>query len=99
MNVTPRSLDGVERPVEDFHPRVQLKKSVQAQVTTLGDMDSVENFSAKYIVDKKYVVSALEHLQLIELKKKKKQQEIFFKKIVSSNTRISHGVNMLRKAN
>ena len=44
------------------------------QQTTLGDTDSVENFSAKYIVDKKYVVSALEHLQLIELKKKKKQQ-------------------------
>ena len=59
-----------------------LKKSVQAQESTLGDMDSVENFSAKYIVDKKYVVSALEHLQLIEIKKKKKQEADLLQKIV-----------------
>ena len=60
------------REVDDYQPRVQLTKLYQAKIITSDNADAVDKFSVEYIVDKKYVISYLQHLELLALKKRKR---------------------------
>ena len=67
--------DGNPRDIDDFYPRVYLKKVVSDGSISLKDPSSIDNFSTKFIVERHLVVAALEHLQLLQMRKEKRRTQ------------------------
>lgn len=65
---------GKPRLIDDFQPRVHLKKLVSNGSISLNDPSSIDSFSKKFIVQRPLVISALEHLQLLQIRKEKKEE-------------------------
>ncbi len=63
------------RQTDDFAPRVNLKSCFNADNISAKDERTVQQFCKKIIVDQRYVLSYLKHLELLELKKMKRQEE------------------------
>ena len=75
--------DGTPRKIDDYQPRVHLKELVAEGAISLGNPDSIDALCTRCIVNRKKVVSALEHLELLQIRKdKKKQRELLKKKKV-----------------
>ncbi|PFX31115.1 hypothetical protein AWC38_SpisGene4053 [Stylophora pistillata] len=70
-NNTPRE----GRNVDDWQPRVQLKREHGSSRLVLSDSESVAAFSDKFIVKPKFVVEYLTHLDMVDLKKKKRAEK------------------------
>lgn len=70
-NNTPRE----GRNVDDWQPRVQLKKEHGSGRLVLSDSESVAAFSDKFIVKPKFVVEYLTHIDVVYFKKKKRAEE------------------------
>lgn len=70
-NNTPRE----GRNLDDWQPRVQLKKERSSGRLVLSDSESVAAFSDKFIVKPKIVVEYLTHLDVVDFKNKKKRAE------------------------
>lgn len=63
------------REVDDWQPRVQLKKQHASGTVVLTDPESVAAFADKFIVKSKFVVDHLHHLEVMEFKRKKRMEE------------------------
>ena len=66
--------DGNPRDIDDFYPRVYLKKVVSDGSISLKDPSSIDNFSTKFIVERLHLHLHLEHLQLLQIRKEKKEE-------------------------
>ena len=64
-----------DREPDDFQPRAQIKKMFQEGKLKPGDDDAFTEFSEKYIVAEKLVLSYVQHLTEIEKRKQKRQTE------------------------
>ena len=63
------------RDIDDWQPRVQLKKQHASGNLVLSDPESVAAFADKFIVKSKFVVDCLQNLEVIEFKRKKRMDE------------------------
>ena len=63
------------REVDDWQPRVQLKKQHASGAVALTDPESVAAFADKFIVKAKFVIDHLRHLEVMEFKRKKRMEE------------------------
>ena len=57
--------DGVRREVDDFQPRVQIKKQSEQEKLTLEDKESITAFSKSCAVQEDLVRKYLEHLHYL----------------------------------
>ncbi len=71
VNKTPTN----NRVVDDYLPRVQLKKAYISGECSLEDPTSISNFSRQFIVSEKCVTDYLKHLKLLELRKDKRKKQ------------------------
>ena len=72
---TPSDIDGVSREVNDFNPRVQLKKLFHEGQLNNGDAEIIDNFCQKYIVDQYIVRNALNDLHCKEATRETRKKE------------------------
>ena len=63
------------RTVDDLQSCVQLKQSHEKSEISLSDEDSVAAFADRYIVKPKFVVSYLQHLDVLDFKRNKRKEE------------------------
>ncbi|KAI8493982.1 hypothetical protein Bbelb_283290 [Branchiostoma belcheri] len=56
---------------DDFQPRAQLKSAVNNKTVTIDDVQSIHEFSQKYIVSVEHVKEYIEHIRLIHTMKVK----------------------------
>ena len=61
------------RDIDDFHPRVQLKKEFDASLIGSDKLDRVQNFCERFCVDEHLVQQELSHQELIKLKYEKRK--------------------------
>ena len=66
---TDNKVDGIERTVDDFNPRVQLKAWYEKGLIAITKPDQLEKFSKKFIVDQKLVEEELTHMHQLNLGK------------------------------
>ena len=71
VNKTPTN----NRVVDDYLPRLQLKKAYISGECSLEDPTSISNFSRQFIVSEKCVTDYLKHLKLLELRKDKRKKQ------------------------
>ena len=71
---TPTHLDGIKREVDDYQPRIQIKKALLNKSLDISDEESVLTFCKKFIIDKDIVLKSAEHILYIELMKRKREQ-------------------------
>ena len=72
---TPRDIDGAKREVNDFNPRVQLKKLFQQGQFKDDDSEKLPDFCQKFIVDEQIVKNALDDLHYKESTKETRKRE------------------------
>ena len=65
----------IDKTVDDYLPRAQLKKAYHSCECSLEDLDSISKFAQKSVVSEECVKTYLEHLKLLELKKEKRKKE------------------------
>ena len=65
----------VNRTIDDYLPRAQLRKAYQSGECSLEDLDSISKFAQEFVVSEECVKTYLEHLKLLELKKVKRKKE------------------------
>ncbi|PFX21948.1 hypothetical protein AWC38_SpisGene13542 [Stylophora pistillata] len=63
------------RNVDDWQPRVELKKEYGSGSLVLSDSESVAAFSDEVIVKPKFVVQYLTHLDMVDFKKEKRAKK------------------------
>lgn len=63
------------RDIDDWQPRVQLRKQRASGNLILSNPDGVAAFADKFIVKSKFVVDYLQHREVIEFKKMKRMEE------------------------
>ena len=64
-----------DRDPDDWQPRVQLKKDQSSGRLLMSDPESAAAFSDKFIVNAKFAVDYLKHLEVMEFKTKKRAEE------------------------
>ena len=67
FSATPSTIDGEERVLDDYNPRVQLKNREAEGTISLTNADQLSSFSKKYIVDVNLVESELRHIHQLHL--------------------------------
>eukprot|EP00112_Aurelia_sp_Birch-Aquarium-sp1_P004821 Seg1546.11 transcript_id=Seg1546.11/GoldUCD/mRNA.D3Y31 product="hypothetical protein" protein_id=Seg1546.11/GoldUCD/D3Y31 len=72
---TPSETGGNLRKVDDFNPRVQLKKMFEDEVIGSDDQVKIGGFSQEYIVDEAIVMAFLKELSLQHTLKQKRKAE------------------------
>jgi hypothetical protein len=72
---TPRDIDGSKREVNDFNPRIQLKKLFQQGQWKDGDSETTHDFCQKFIVDEQIVRNALDELHYKEATRETRKRE------------------------
>ena len=65
----------VNRTIDDYLPRAQLRKAYQSGECSLEDLDSISKFAQEFVVSEECVKTYLEQLKLLELKKVKGKKE------------------------
>ena len=81
-SVTPLTTDGEKREIDDFQPRIQLKRALRNGSLDISDEESVLQFCDKYLIEKELLLKCTEHFLYTELMKKKREQ---VKKIAREN--------------
>ncbi|XP_070580686.1 uncharacterized protein [Ptychodera flava] len=72
-----KNKDGSEREIDDFHPRVQLKRLFASGEISTERNDVITSFANKYIVKEDLVRKYLEHLQYLKtMREKRKAQNL-----------------------
>ena len=74
LMLTLRMTEGKLRPMDDYAPRVQLKKLFYDGKITSTNCDKVTAFSNKYILDEKLTRKYLEHSEMLETEKLKRPE-------------------------
>ena len=72
---TPLEVDGKFREVDDFQPRVQIKKSLTDGSMSLQNEESISQFCNKFIVERPLLLKCVEHIQINDIKKAKRMQQ------------------------
>ena len=76
---TPVQVGGVLRATDDYNPRVQLKILFNNGMLSLDDVEKIDEFAERYIVDKIIVLDALKEMraaQVMALAKKKDRAKL-----------------------
>ena len=73
---TPIYIDGETRPVDDFQPRVQLKKLFEAGEISSNNKSAIKDFCEKYIVEEKLVIEYVNHMEVLKLEREKSKQRL-----------------------
>ena len=68
-NKTPSSINNKQREIDDFQPRVQIKRR------KLESEEEIQKFSEKFIVDKTLLRKYLTYLRYLELKQDKRERK------------------------
>ena len=63
------------RSIDDFLPRAQLKEMFKHYKISSTNVEAINNFAEKFIVDAPLVVSYVQHLELLDLRKRKRAEE------------------------
>ena len=63
------------RPLDDFQPRVNIRKAFNNGILTKDDADTLSAFSDKYVVETKHVLSYLDHLMYLQSNQEKRREE------------------------
>ena len=74
VDTTPNNIEGIQRPVDDFNPRKQLKQMFESGSIHLSKTDAIEKFCKRFIIPEDKVLAALSHLHVLKVKKDKKQE-------------------------
>ena len=74
----------VNRTIDDYLPRAQLRKAYQSGECSLEDLESIAKFAQEFVVSEEFVKTYLEHLKLLELKKEKRKKERLEKSYVKA---------------
>lgn len=77
--------DGSQRDVDDYQPRVLLRKCFEDENISLDDTESIKEFSKKFAVREDLVRKYLEHLQYLKVKRIKRAQERQKNKVTESS--------------
>ena len=72
---TPTTSQGTPRPIDDYQPRVQLRKWFDEAKISLEDSASITKFSRKFAVEEELIRKYLQHLQYLQMKKTKRANE------------------------
>ena len=73
---TPIYTDGETRPVDDFQPRVQLKKLFEAGEISSNNKSAIKDLCEKYIVEEKLVIEYVNHMEVLKLEREKRKQRL-----------------------
>ena len=68
-------IDGKLREVDDFQPRVQIKKALADGTLSLQNEKNISEFCSKFIVERDLLTKCVEHIQINEIKKAKRMKE------------------------
>ena len=71
----PQYVDGKLREVDDFQPRVQMKKALADGTLFLQNEESVREFCNRFIVGGQLLTKCVEHIQINKIKKTKKMKK------------------------
>ncbi|CAB4016701.1 RNA-directed DNA polymerase from transposon X-element, partial [Paramuricea clavata] len=63
------------RSVDDFHLRVQIKRSIAEDKSFYDNPDNVTSFSNRYVLPEELVQRYVDHLKLLELRREKRSKE------------------------
>ena len=72
---TPVDIDGVKREVNDFNPRVQLKKLLQQGQLKDDDSETINDFCQKFIVNEEIVRNTIDDLRYKEATRETRKRE------------------------
>ena len=61
--------------IDDYHPRVQMKKIFAGNKQYFDDPNNIKQFSKKYILPEDAVRKYVDHMKLLELKREKRAKE------------------------
>ena len=68
-------IDGVPRPIDDYHPRAQLKQLFKEGALSSDDNKAIYKFSRKFIVPEKLILSYIRHLENLKLERQKREDK------------------------
>ncbi|XP_070539440.1 uncharacterized protein [Ptychodera flava] len=74
-NLPALDTEGSQREIDDYQPRVQIRRLFDAGEISSADLDKVGEFSKKYIVPEKVVLNYLNHLETLKTVRLKKQKK------------------------
>ena len=63
------------RSIEDYHPRVQMKRIFAENKHYFDDPNNIEQFSKKFLLIEDTVRKYVDHMKLLELKRAKRVKE------------------------
>ena len=75
----------VNREVDDFHPRAQLKKLFGESSIASTNADDVQAFAEKYCVQSDLVMQELLHMELMQLRAKKRKAKADQQKVIDGH--------------
>ena len=71
----PKDTPTVDRGVDDFHPRVQMKAAFNKDSSFFDNPDNIKEFSKKYVVTEDAIKSYVNHMKLLSLRKEKRSKD------------------------
>ena len=70
----PLTSDGEKREIDDFQPRIQIKRALRNGSLDICDEENVSQFCDKYLIEKVLLLKCTEHFLYTELIKKKREE-------------------------